>query len=131
MLTLIHEGERYMVINLSAAASDAALDTLASMMDGGRIELLADDDDLIATLKLSSPVAPAALDGQLEFNEIGVGPAVKAGQASTARILSAAGAEVFLCDVGTMDSDCVIRLDTTSISRGDQVRIGSFTLSIP
>jgi len=129
--TLIHEGERYVVLNLSEAASDAALDTLASMMDGGRIELLAADDGLVAVLKLSNPVAPPAADGAIEFDPITPGAAVKAGRVDTARIVAANGAEVFLCDVGTMDSDAVIKLDTTSISRGDQVRIGSFTLSMP
>ena len=59
------------------------------------------------------------------------GDAVLAGQAKTARVVSADGSEVFLCDVGTADSDAVIQLGTVQISRGAPVRLNSFRLSMP
>jgi hypothetical protein len=44
-------------ISLSEVASNAMLDVLASMMDGGAIELHSDNGKTIAVLKLSNPAA--------------------------------------------------------------------------
>ena len=131
MFTLIYKGERCVIVNISEDGANAALDTLGNMMNGGSIELLTGDDGVIATLRLSDPAAMAAVDGELEFNEIAEGEAALTGQAASARVVAADGSEVFSCDVGDEDSDAVVKLGTTQISVGAPVRLNSFRLSMP
>jgi hypothetical protein len=131
MLTLVHGGERFVVLSLSDGASDVALDAITSLMGAGSLELLDDGDELLATLQLSDPAAPAALDGETVLNEIAPGIAVAEGTAASARIVGADGAEVMTCDVGDMSSNAVIRLNTVAIEAGKSVAITSFTLRMP
>ena len=64
------------------------------MMNGGAVELLTANGQLIATLGLANPAAKAAAGGELEFNRIAEGDAIMAGTAATARIVSSDGAEI-------------------------------------
>jgi hypothetical protein len=120
-----------MIVNLSEAASNTMLNAIAGMMDGGSIELLSGDGKALAVLKLSNPAAKDAAGGEFEFNKIAEGDAVLAGQAKFARVVASDGSEVFSCDLGTVDSDAVIKLATTQITRGAPVRLNSFRLSMP
>lgn len=120
-----------MIIELSEAVSNAMLDVLAGMMDGGRIELLSVAGNVLAVLKLSNPAAETAEGGMVELKSIGEEDAALAqGQAAKARILASDGSEILACDVGDENSDAVIRLNTTSIYRGGPVRIRSFKLAM-
>jgi hypothetical protein len=119
------------IIELSQEASNAMLDALAAMMDGGSIELLSADGRVLAALKLSNPVAQEAFGGELEFNKIAERDAALTGQAQSARIVSANGGTVFSCDAGDENSDAVIKLNTTKIFRGGPVRLKSFRLAMP
>lgn|SRR5215475_16149804 len=120
------------MIELSPTAADAMLDVLGRMMDGGSIELMADNGRLIAELNLSSPATLAAVDGELEFNPIAIeDAAIAAGNITSARILGVLGDEVFSCDVGDESSEAVIKLHTTKIYRGAPIRLESFRLTIP
>ena len=112
-----------MIINLAETASNSMLDTIAMMMNGGAVELLADDGKVLTTLKLSTPAAKAAADGELVFNAIGEGFRTAPGTAETARIVGAGRAEVFSCDVGDENSDAVVKLDTVQFKRGAPIRI--------
>src|SRR5262245_44072037 len=108
------------------------LDVLSRLMDGGNIELMADNGRLIAVLKLSSPAAMPSVDGELDFNEIIEEDAALAqGNVISARIVGAAGDEVLSCDVGDENSNAVIKLNTTKIYRGGPVRLISFRLMMP
>jgi hypothetical protein len=119
------------IVSLSEAASNAMLDVLAAMMDGGRIELL-DNGKTLAVLKLSNPAARDAVGGELLFNKIAEEDAALAqGNALSARILSVDGGEVFSCDCGDENSDAVIKLNTTRIYRNGPVRLSSFRLVMP
>ena len=106
------------MIVLSDAAGNVMLDSVGEMLNGGHIELLTGNGGVIATLQLSNPAAMAAADRELEFNRIAEGDAALTGQAEFARVVAADGSEVFSCDVGTVDSDAVIKLGTTQISVG-------------
>jgi len=107
------------------------LDALASLMDGGSIEL-SSDDRVLAVLRLSTPVAEPAIDGELEFREIEEEDAALAqGNATSARILAADGSEILSCDVGDENSDAVVKLNTMTIYRGGPVRLQSFRLVMP
>ena len=87
---------------------------------------------MLAVLRLSTPVAEPAIDGELEFNEIVEEDAALAqGNATAARILAADGSEILSCDVGDEDSDAVVKLNTTRIYRGGPVRLQSFRLVMP
>ena len=120
------------MIELSPIAADAMLDVLGRMMDGGSIELMADNGRVLAELKLSSPAAMAAVDGELEFNAIAEEDAALAqGNVTSARILGATGDELLSCDVGDENSDAVIKLNSTTIFRGGSVRLTSFRLVMP
>lgn len=120
-----------MIVNLTEVASNAMLDVLGGLMDGGSIELQSVAGNVLAVLKLSNPAAGDATGGTLELNAIGEEDAALArGQAATARIVASDGSEIFSCDVGDENSDAVIRLNTTSIYRGGPVRIRSFTLAV-
>ena len=120
-----------MKIELSETAGNAMLDTLASLMDGGSIEVMSDQRAL-AVLKLSIPAAMPASGGELEFNTIAEEDAALAqGNATLARILGPDGSEVFSYDVGDENSDAVIKLNTTKIYRGGPVRLKSFRLVMP
>jgi len=120
------------VIELSPTAADAMLDVLGRLMDGGNIELIADNGRLLAVLQLSSPAAVASVDGELEFNPIAEEDAALAqGNVTSARIVGAAGDELLSCDVGDENSDAVIKLNTTKIYRGGPVRLTSFRLVMP
>lgn len=118
------------VVELSQAASNALLDTLGGLMDGGSIELLSDEQRRLAVLRLSDPATMPASGGEIEFNRITEEDAALAqGNAANARILSADGSEIFSCSVGDDNSDAVIKLNTTRIFRGGPVRLSSFRLA--
>jgi hypothetical protein len=120
-----------MMINLSETASNAMLDVLSELMDGGSIELMS-DERVLAVLKLSNPAASIALGGELIFNDIAEEDAALAqGNVTSARILASDGSEIFSCDVGDENSDAVIKLNTTKIFRGGPVRLRSFKLAMP
>lgn len=120
------------MIELSPTAADAMLDVLSRLMDGGSIELTADNGRVLAVLNLSSPAAMPAVDGELDFNEILEEDAALAqGNVTSARIIGAAGDQVLSCDVGDENSDAVIKLNTTKIYRGGPVRLSSFRLVMP
>jgi hypothetical protein len=117
---------------LTEAAASTMLDALAAMMDGGSIELQTDDGKALAVLKLSNPAAEPADNFKLEFNDIAEeDAALMQGTATIARIIGPDGSDVFKCDVGDMNSDAVIKLNTTKIYRGGPVRLSSFWLVIP
>jgi hypothetical protein len=119
------------VIELSPAAANAMLDVLGNLMDAGTIELMS-DQRVLAILKLASPATMAAVDGELEFNDIIEEDAALAqGIATTARILGADGGEILSCTVGDENSDAVVKLNTTKIYRGGPVRLTSFVLTMP
>ena len=120
-----------MILNLAPRAGDAALNSIAELMDGGSIELLAADGRQLAVMRLSDPAAKNAASGEIELNKIAEGIAIASGRAESARILSANSAEVLLCDVGGPDSDAVIKLTTTAINKGGPVRLTSFRLAMP
>jgi hypothetical protein len=120
------------VIELSEAASNATLDTLSTLMDGGSIELLSDTDRLLVVMRLSNPAAGPAVDRILILDSIAEGVALGQGNASSARIVAKDGSEVLSCDVGDENSDAVIKLTgTTMIHRGQPVRLSSFRLVMP
>ena len=119
-----------MMINLSETASNAMLDQLSRLMDGGSIELLS-DQRVLAVLRLSDPAAMSALGGEIEFNDIAQDIARAKGNAMAARVVAADGSEIFSCDVGDENSDAVIKLNTTKIYRGGPVRLKSFRLAMP
>jgi hypothetical protein len=121
-----------MKLELSEIAADAMLEALSKMMDGGSIELQTGDGKTLAVLKLSDPAAMAAVDGELEFNDIAEEDAALAqGIVLQARILASNGNELLSCDVGDLNSDAAIKLNTTKIYRGGPVRLHSFRLVIP
>lgn len=120
-----------MIVNISEAGSNAALDALGAMMNGGSIEMLSAEGNFLAKLKLSNPSTKPASGGEIEFNTISEGVAVTSGQLATARILSRNDQEIMLCDVGDANSDAVVKLSTTSINRGSPVRIDEFRLAMP
>jgi hypothetical protein len=120
------------IIELSESAGNAMLDVLASMMDGGSIELLTGDGQALAVLNLSNPAAQDASGGNIEFNEIAEEDAARAqGIVEIARVVAADGSEILSCDVGDDNSDAVIKLNTTKIYRGGPVRLKSFRLAMP
>lgn len=120
-----------MIVNLSELTSNAMLNSVARLMDNGSIELLSDSGNVLAVLKLSNPVADDAVDGELIFGTIREGDATANGTASSARIVSRDGNEVFSCDVGGLQSDAVIKLNPVQITRDAPVRIDSFRLAMP
>lgn len=120
-----------MIVNISEDGANTALDALGVMMNGGSVELLTPNGGMIVVLPLSNPAAMPAVDGELEFNKIGEGDAALTGQAQFARVVASDGSEVFSCDVGTVDSDAVIKLGTTQITAGAPVRLNSFRLAMP
>jgi hypothetical protein len=120
------------ILELSESAGNAMLDVLASMMDGGSIELLTGDGTALAVLNLSNPAAQDASGGQLQFNEIAEEDAARGqGIVEIARIIASDGSKIFSCDVGDESSDAVIKLNTTKIYRGGPVRLKSFRLAMP
>lgn len=121
---------RSMMINLSETASNAMLDELSRLMDGGSIELLS-DQRVLAVLKLSDPAAMAAIGGEIEFNDIAQDIARAKGIAMAARVVAADGSEIFSCDCGDENSDAVIKLTSIQINRGAPVLINSFRLGMP
>ena len=131
MFTLNLQGEKWMVLNISEPAADAALNVIAAMAGGGALELLDVGDELLCSLQLSDPAAQDAIDGELMFAPIDVGVAVAGGQAATGRIIGPTGVEILTCDIGDETSDATIKLNSTRIAAGAAVSISSFTLSMP
>src|SRR5262245_29629365 len=70
------------------------LDALAGRMGGGVVELLTSDLRVIATLRLSSPAAGPAVDGELTLDKTAEGVAQTSGVASIGRLLAADGVEL-------------------------------------
>jgi hypothetical protein len=119
-------------VELSEIASNAMLDALAALMDGGSIELQTDDGKALAVLRLSNPAAEPAGNFELELNDIAEeDAALTQGIATIARIIRPDGNDVLKCDVGDENSDAVIKLNTTKIFRGGPVRLKSFRLVLP
>jgi hypothetical protein len=120
------------ILNVSEAAGNVMLDSLARMMDGGSLELLDANGKALAEMQLSTPAAKPAFGGELELNKIAEGTAAHAGNAEFARIVEADGITPILsCDVGDEKSNAVIKLSGTQINRGAPVRINSFRLAMP
>lgn len=120
------------MINLSEIASNAMLNVLSTLMDGGSIELTAEDGRVLAVLNLSSPATMPAVDGELAFNDITEEDAALAqGSVALAHIISATGDQIFACDVGDLNSEATIKLNTTKIYAGGPVRLTSFRLVMP
>jgi hypothetical protein len=121
------------MIVLSEAASNAMLDVLGVMMDGGSIKLLTSDGNALAVLKLSNPATRNAIAGELVFNKIAEEDAAGGqGHAVGASVVAADGSEVFSCDVGVEKSDAVIKLrGTTMIYPGQPIELDSFRLVMP
>jgi hypothetical protein len=121
-----------MIVELSLAASNAMLESLAGMLDGGSLKLLSEDDRVLAELKLSDPAVEDVSDGELVFASIAEEDAAPAqGLAISAKVYAADGEVIFTCDVGDENSDAVIKLNSTRIFRGSPVRLKSFRLSMP
>ena len=121
-----------MKIALSEEASNAILDALADMLNGGSIELLS-DNRVLAILRLSDPATLRAENARLEFLDIASeDAAIAQGTVTMARIMGGNGSEIFSCDVGTEDSDAVIKFKgTTKVYRGQPVQLDSFQLAMP
>lgn len=131
-IKLVYKGRRFEVLSVSETASDAMLDTITGLMNNGTLELLGTDDTLLTVLRLSDPAAQAADGGTVELNKIGAGVAMAQGTAATGRIVAADGiTDILTCDIGTLESNAVIKLDTTAITAGQPVKIHSFTLTMP
>jgi len=124
-------GASVVIVNLSEASSNAVLDTLVPAMSGGRLELLSSDGTVLVVLPLSNPAAQEAINGEIEFNQIGDGVAIGTGRAKVGRIVGPDGSDVLSVDVGTETSNAVIKLNTTQFYPGGSVRIDSFRLSMP
>lgn len=121
-----------MIVDLSEFAKNVVMDALSKIMDGGRIDILSDDRRKLAELKLSRPATKSSQGGEIEFNKIAEeDAAVALGNAAWARIFDGDGAEIFTCDVGDVQSDAVIKLNTQAIFPGGPVRIKSFRLAMP
>jgi hypothetical protein len=119
-----------MSIELSNSASNTMLDALARQMDGGSLEFLDEQTNVLAALPLGSPSALPASDAELVFTDIGDDVASASGIIVSARVLGADGVEAFACDVGDGSSDAVIKLGTTLIAAGQPIRIDAFKLSL-
>ena len=132
VFSVIFRGKRCMILSLSEDANDAMLDSLATMMDGGTLEMLSDDDDLLVSMPLANPVAGPAVDATLEFNSP-ISPAIAtlSGQAATARIVAADDTDVLTCDIGDENQRCHDQAQHDAIFRGEPVRLGAFTLKMP
>lgn len=120
-----------MIVNLASLASDAALDSIGNLMSGGQIELLASNGVVLVRLGLSIPATRPAVDGELEFEDIRGAVAGVTGQAKFARVITAAGDEVFSCDVGDASSDAVVKLTPVLVTAGAPVALNSFRLIMP
>jgi hypothetical protein len=121
-----------MIVELSLAASNAMLESLAGMLNGGSLKLLSEDGRVLAELKLSDPAVKDVSDGELVFASIAEEDAAPAqGLALSAKVHAADGEVIFTCDVGDENSDAVIKLNSTRIFRGGPVRLKSFRLSMP
>jgi hypothetical protein len=130
MFALTHRGKRFVIMNISEAAANTALDAIGELMNGGSIEILSGEGSPLAVLKLSDPAAMPAVGNELELNEIREDAAFANGTATAARIVGRDGSEVFTCDCGDENSDAVIKLTPVEITRDAPVRISSFRLGI-
>jgi hypothetical protein len=119
------------IVNLSEDAGSVVLNALVPMMGSGWLELLSSDGKVLVVMPLSNPAAEEAIDGEIEFNKIGEGKVVLAGQAKVGRIVAADGGEVLSVDVGDEKSNAVIKLTTTKFWAGGVVWIDSFRLRMP
>src|SRR5262245_40569581 len=119
-----------MVINLSPAAADPALNTIATLAAGGSLELLSDEGGLLAALSIPAPAAEAAVDGEIEFREI-KGEAVSAGRARAGRIVAPGGDELITFDVGDAKSNAMLKFPSAQLAPGDPIAIKSFRLVMP
>lgn len=120
-----------MIINLAEPASNAALDAIGRLLDGGSIELLSQNGGVLVTMRLATPATQAAADGELLFTTISEGTAAATGEARYGRLLTRNGAEVLSCDAGPEQSDAVIRLTPVLLTRNAPVRLQSFRLAMP
>jgi hypothetical protein len=128
--TFTYRGET-MIANLSQGTSSAMLAVLSELLNGGSIELLSLDGEILVVLPLSDPAAKVSDGGELEFFKITEGTAIAQGNAEIARLLAADGEEVLNVDVGDEGSDAIIKFASTTIHQGDPVRINSFKLALP
>lgn len=128
--TLTYGGVQ-MIVNPSETASNAMLDALGEKLNGGSVELLADDGMTLARLQLSDPAAKPADGAELEFARIAETTAIAQGDAEIAILFSAEGLEMLSVDVGEEDSDAVMKFNRTTFDTGDPVRITSFRLAMP
>ena len=117
-----------MILNVATSTANTMLDSVAGLLEKAHLEFLTDDGELLAVLGIFDP--GAAIDKELVF-QVADGNAVSSGNAAFARAVAADGSEVFSCDVGTSDSNAVIKLSPTEITRGEVVKLSQFRLIMP
>lgn len=130
-------------LNLATAGSNAMLDALAALLDGGSVAFYTGPQPasadgaivgkiLLGKLTLSSPAAKAASAGVLTLAAITAQPAAFAdGRATWARVSGGTGKTVFDCSVGGDREGTLgaIQLNTCEIAAGGPLSLSSFTLS--
>ena len=130
-------------LRLATPSRNAMLTGLASLLDGGLIEIYSGTQPTtandapgagtkLATLQLPNPVEASITNGVLTMGSITEDSSADAtGAAAWARVRGGDtnNETVFDCDVGT--SGATINLNTVSIVVGGPVRITSFTLTQP
>ena len=123
-----------MILRLADIARNSVVELVAALIDlgpgPGRIELLAEDQTVLAVMHFSKPSMSTIQDGTLTFGPITQDNARSTGRAVAAHICDANGAEVFSCDVSDYMGDAVMKLSDDRIEAGKPVSINTFTLSM-
>ena len=92
-----------MILHLADIARNSIVELVAALIDlgpgPGRIELLAEDQTVLAVMHFSKPSMASIKDGTLTFAPIAQDNARASGRAIAAHICDANGSEVFSCDV--------------------------------
>jgi hypothetical protein len=129
-------------LRLATASVNTGLDALLARADGGFLKIYDGDQpadantaissqQLLATLRFSSPAFSAATNGTAAAHAITSDPAIAAtGTASWARLLAANGTSV-VCDLSVATVDANIVFPSVNFQAGGECAVSSLTLRLP
>ena len=121
-----------MAITLSTAAKNAAVDAVATMLDGGSLVIQDASNATVAQMAFAADAFPAAANGSTSANGLPLQDANAAGgTASKFSARDSANSEVFNGTVTATGGGGDLELSSTTIGAGSTVSITSFDISMP
>lgn len=118
-------------MTLSTAARNAAVNAIAALLNGGRIQFKNGGGTVVATLPLSATAFGSAASGTATANTITSDSSAAGGTAASASFQNSSNVEIFTATVGVTGSGADITAASVVVTAGETVSMTSLTMTQP